>query len=326
MIEPVDAIVGGADGVHRDPYRRVHRHALRVDVDAEVPPVPVHLQDVQQRLDLFRRDDAHVEVLVVVAQRLAVPVRVCQAPLRQRPAEGVRQVLVAHQDVTDLRVHAAQRVPVVKKRPVRRIGQPRLHLAAEQDALDRGAEEDPAARFVRLGLERDTHAGHRVHRFDETIGEPRPHRREVDAQRVLVAVDTGPDDGEVRVKFPVQLERPRGPIDRFSTVLGNRIGERPPFELLVPEQHRDDGDQPDAGAGRKGLPEVEVLLVDLVGVVRFDADQAVAGEPGRDVEPLLDGLLRLVLRVKAAFRRREKPDPRRELQLQLEAPQVLDHL
>ena len=49
---------------------------------------------------------------------------------------------------------------------------------------------------------------------------------------------------------------------------------------------------PAAGVGGEGLPEVEVLLVNLVGIVRFETDQTVVGKAGGDVEPLLDRQIR----------------------------------
>ncbi len=63
-------------------------------------------------------------------------------------------------------------------------------------------------------------------------------------------------------------------------------------------------------------------MVDLVGVMGFNAAEAVVGEPGRDLQSLPDVEIRLVLGVEPAERRREEPDARRELQIELEAVEM----
>jgi hypothetical protein len=60
--------------------------------------------------------------------------------------------------------------------------------------------------------------------------------------------------------------------------------------------------------------------------VRFQAAQALVGQRRGDLQPLLDREVRPVLRVEAARRRAEEPDAGRELQLQLEAVEVIEQL
>ena len=87
-----------------------------------------HLELDREGFELLRRDHAHIEVLVVVAERLAVPVRVGEASLGQRPAERVGEILESHEGMADLRVHREQRVPGADKPPVLLGAEPTLPI------------------------------------------------------------------------------------------------------------------------------------------------------------------------------------------------------
>ncbi len=108
--------------------------------------------------------------------------------------------------------------------------------------------------------------------------------------------------------------------------LGQRAGERAELELGVVEEQRDDGDQPDAGVAGEALPELDVVLVDLVGIVRLEAGEPVLRQAGGDLQPLLEVEVGLVLGVEAAVEGREEPDAGREPELQLEALEVAHQL
>ena len=74
MIERVDAVVCGLKRIHRYSQGDLDGHAFRIDVDSEVTAVAVHLQCVQQGLGLLGRDRTDIEILIVIAQWLTVPV------------------------------------------------------------------------------------------------------------------------------------------------------------------------------------------------------------------------------------------------------------
>ena len=132
----------------------------------------------------------------------------------------------------------------------------RLHLMSKQYTFGCGAEEDAPPRLVRLGLKSDANSRHGVHRFGQTLGESIAHRGKVDTHGVFVAVDPRPNDRKISVEFTVQLKRLLGALDRRLTMLCDRIGKRSPFELLIPKQKRNDGDELDAGVGGERFPQV----------------------------------------------------------------------
>jgi hypothetical protein len=74
------------------------------------------------------------------------------------------------------------------------------------------------------------------------------------------------------------------------------------------------------------LPETQVILVDLVRVVRLNAAQPISREGRGDVEAQCDLYLQLVAVVEAAGRRGEEPDARRKFQIKFKPLQMLDQL
>ena len=119
-------------------------------------------------------------------------------------------------------------------------------------------------------------------------------------------------------------ERPRRAVDGLLPLLGDGVGERAPLEVGVVEEERDDGDEPDAGVALELLIEVEIVLVDLVRVVRLQPGEAVVLQARGDLEALFERHVGFVAAVEAAVRRREEPDAGRELEVELERFEVAD--
>ena len=96
VIEVIDTVDGCFDRINVDFDSHLHRHSDRINIDTEPAPVTMHLQDPHHVVKKFGRNCADVEVLVVVAQRLTVEVNMNQAAFGERPAVGIRQVLISH--------------------------------------------------------------------------------------------------------------------------------------------------------------------------------------------------------------------------------------
>ena len=324
MIHLVDAVVGCAQRVHADLEGLIDWHALWIDVDAKVAPIAVHLHSVQRCLGSLRADHADVEVLVIVAQRLGVPVGVSQAAILQHQAEGVGHVLVSHQHVADLWVHAAHRVSLVQQLAIFGVLEQPLDLHSQQDALGGGAVQNVAARLVGLGLLGHAHAGHSIHRLGQPLGEAISGSHHVYAKAGLVAVTAWPDHGKVGVHLLVQFQCALDAVDGRLTHLGVGVRERAPFPLALVEQVWHDGDHADAGVAGELLPQVQVLIVDLVGVMGLHPGQAIVGQAGGDVQPLGDGQWRAVGLVETDATLGKEPDPCGEFQVQFERLHVFE--
>ena len=202
----------------------------------------MHLQREQRGLGLLGRDDAHVEILVIVAQRLRVPVRVAEAPILEHERERIRQVLARHGHVPDLRVHRHHRRPVGDGRTVGLGFHRRLGLGAEDEPFRRGGVEDVAARLVGLRLDAYPYARHYVHGLGETLSEAGACVGVVLAEGVLKAISAGPDDREVGVQFDVDPQRLDDPIDGRLPRRIVEVGEAAPLELRRVEEVGHDGE------------------------------------------------------------------------------------
>lgn len=156
--------------------------------------------------------------------------------LRRGARRTQREVLVSHEDVADFGVHAAERMSVVQNVQVVVGPEKPFNFVAQDHPLGGSAEEDMTPGFVRLRLECDANGGNRVHGFGQPVDKPVAHGEEIDPERVLVSVDTRPHDGEVGVEFLPQGKGLFRPFDRFSTDVGEWVGEGAPLKLLVPEE------------------------------------------------------------------------------------------
>ena len=202
----------------------------------------------------------------------------------------------------------------------------RLHLVAQQHALRRQAVEDSSAGLVGLGLERDASARRGIHGLGESVREAATQSHEVGTEGVLVAVDARPDDREIGVHFETELKSPGRTVDGGASRRLDRARQRAPLELGIVEEQRNHGDERDARVGRELLPDVDVVLVDLVRIVRFETRQAVVLEACGDLQPRFQVDVGLVLVVEAAIEGREKPDAGGELEVEFEALQMPDEV
>ena len=135
----------------------------------------------------------------------------------------------------------------------------------------------------------------------------------------------GHTHGELGVELPIERERRLGARDRIRANRRIGIGERTELELFIPEEQRDHGEHANPGVTRERTPELDVRLIDLVGIVRFERAETELSERRRDLEALLDRTLRFVARVEAAERGREEPDAGGEFQVELERRKVREH-
>ena len=181
----------------------------------------------------------------------------------------------------------------LEQTPVLRCLEPSLHIAGHQEAVGRVPVDVVAAGLVGLGLQGDADAGDRVHGLGEPGLEPLPHAVVVVAEGVLVAVDAGPDHSELGIQLPVKLQGLDGTIYGMSSDLRVGVAEAAPLVSAVVEEEGDGRDEPDARLLLQVPVQVEVILVDLVGVVGLHGEGRVhvglVAEPSHLVEGVLQG-------------------------------------
>ena len=264
--------------------------AFREYVDAHVTAVAIHLQRVHAGEDLFRRNDADLQVLVVISQGLAVPVRVGQPSLAKNAAQGIGEILEPHEDVAEFGIQAHDGVALIKKRAVFGGLEPLVHVLGHEYAVRRVPVDVIAPGLVRLRFDGRSNPRHGVQRLGQTRFEEVPHGKEIGPEIQFVAVASGPHDHEVRVQLPVHPQRLDHPVYGGAARFGHGRGQGTEFEPGVPKEIGNHRDQPHARILLQLLVKVGVVFVDLVGIVGLDPTQPVFRQFAGDGEALFDGI------------------------------------
>ncbi len=194
-------------------------------------PIAIHLERIKGGLRLFRSDHSHIQVLVIIAQRLAVPVGMCEPAIFHYQREGIGQVFIGHQHVAHLRVHCHQGMACLQQPLIGWMAEFGFHLLAQQNPLRCRSIKDMAAGFIRLRLYGDPHARNGIHGFDEAVCETVSGGDKIHAEGIFIAIYAGPDHTAVCFEFFVEFQGFDGALYGGAAGLSHRRREGAPFEL-----------------------------------------------------------------------------------------------
>lgn len=149
----------------------------------------------------------------------------CEASLPQDRCDGVGELLVPHQDVTDLRIQSDERMPLLKYTPVFFGFEEQLDVPRHYQAVRRVPVDVVPPGLVGFRFDGNPYSRNVIDGFGETFFESSPHAVEIECEWVLVPVDAGPDDRELGLQLPVKLQRLGEPFDGNLSDLFIWVGE-----------------------------------------------------------------------------------------------------
>ena len=231
---------------------------------------------------------------------------VAEQPLRGQHPGVLAQVLAVHDQVLPVHVD----LHVVEPLRAQRVDHVQRHPDVPHEDLHRGLGV--------LVLEEDRHAAllRALRRLPDPVDEPRPRVGVRRLERVVVALDPGPDD-EVRLDLGREVDALQRAADRLVANLVGRRREPALAEHRVevhPARHAVDVVLAERRAHRVEVRRVELLRV--VELVAVDQVAETLDRPPDLVRGRLAGPLRLVARRHEPCRHRpECPDPQTRLHL-----------